>query len=267
MRQPRDDVQTTTAEALWEINWRGKLHTFTRQQLDAQPHLWKYARPMQSGDVLTFDTDFEDDPHPGRLPSSSRRYSMPAVPPPPLVEDREYIVPRKRASAAAPETENVPRKAKKRRGGLVGQFRAHPLLILGIGMLLMLGLWVGLSWLASWWTVTLDDWHFGRPRTAQYDVVVGHDDSAANPTHIIAENLHGRVILIEMPGGDYTKAKIYKGPTLFGPNSDLAPVTLTFSDPDNTGHPMMLIHVQDATLIYQNEKVNGVWQFVSPQIQ
>jgi hypothetical protein len=258
----RDRETTTAAEPLYKINWRGKIYVLTAQQLEAQPHLWEYAQEIQGGDVLQFDTGVGEQT---RLPSSSRRYYMPDAPEAPCIEDRGTI--RKRATAADAETEDTPRKRKKRRGGLVGAFRTHPLLLLGLGMVLMLLLWVGLNWLVSWWQVTQDDWHFGRPRTAQYDVLVGHYDSTTNPTHIIAENLHAKVIIIELPGGDYTKAKIYKGPTLFGPNADLAPVTLTFSDPDNTGHPEMLVHVQDAVLIYQNQKVNGVWQFVSPQTQ
>lgn len=47
--------------------------------------------------------------------------------------------------------------------------RARPpwLLILGLGMLLMLVAWLGLSLLIQWWQVHQDDAHYGRPRTIQ----------------------------------------------------------------------------------------------------
>src|ERR1700732_5342293 len=58
--------------------------------------------------------------------------------------------------------------------------RTHPLLLLGIGMLLMLVLWTLLTIVANWWNTAWDDLHYGRPRTFQIDVVVGQNDSANN---------------------------------------------------------------------------------------
>ena len=95
----------------------------------------------------------------------------------------------------------------------------------------MLLAWTGLQALGAWWSLHQDDVTYGRPRTAQYDVVVGHNDSASHPTHFIALNLHATVEVIELPGGDSSKAKIYRGPQLFGPGADLYPVTLSFPDP------------------------------------
>lgn len=141
------------------------------------------------------------------------------------------------------------------------------MLYLGIGMIVMLGLWTGLTYAVSWYTTWQDDLHFGRPRTAQYDVVVGHNDSPTDKTHIIALNLNRTVVIIELPGGDTSKARIYKGPTLFGQGSELAPVTLSFRDTTGDGRLDMIVHVQDSQLIYLNQKVNGVWQFVPQQSQ
>src|SRR5438067_13684532 len=42
--------------------------------------------------------------------------------------------------------------------------RVHWLLILGIGMMLMLGLWLGLNWLSTWWTNHQLDAAYGFPR-------------------------------------------------------------------------------------------------------
>lgn len=131
--------------------------------------------------------------------------------------------------------------------------RAHWMLIFGIGMMAMLALWVLGSLLVNWWTLAQDDWHYGRPRTYQIDAVVGHGDSAANPSHFIALNLNRHVVIIELPGGDASKARIYGGPTLLGNGQDLAPVTLSFKDVNGDGLPDMLVHVQDQTFVMIND--------------
>ena len=208
----------------------------------------------------------DDEPWPGRLPSSSRRYDRSVAP----AQDRAIItmhpnkpVPRSaippRRSAMPPaerrQTEDTLDPARRRRRGL---FRAHPLLWLGSGMLVMFLLWVGLQDLGAWWSVHQDDVTYGRPRTSQYDVVVGHNDSPTHPTHLIALNLHGTIQIIELPGGDSAHARIYQGPHLFGPDVDLVPVTLSFPDPAGDGHPDMEVHVQGQIIVYLNR--NG--QFV-----
>jgi hypothetical protein len=131
------------------------------------------------------------------------------------------------------------------------------LLIFGVGMLAMLALWSLGSMLVNWWNVTQDDWRYGRPRIYQTDAVVGHNDSAANPSHFLALNLNRHVVIIELPGGDPSKAKIYSGPTLLGDGQDLTPVTLSFKDVNSDGSPDMLVHVQDQTFVM----INGGGQF------
>jgi hypothetical protein len=150
---------------------------------------------------------------------------------------------------AAPEPAAPP---SRRRG-----FYAHPLLYLGIGMVAMLALWVGLSFFLSWWYTWQDDLHYGRPRTYQVDQAVGHNDSPDNPTHFVAINLNSRVLIIELPGGDSSKARIYQGPTLYGQGSDLAPITLSFQDVNHDGKLDMLVHFQGSVIIYLNQ--NGTF--------
>jgi hypothetical protein len=140
--------------------------------------------------------------------------------------------------------------AVKRRGVL----RGHPLLYLGIGMIAMLALWTLLTMAIGWWNTTWDDLHYGRPRTFQTDAVVGHNDSANNPSHFIALNLNGRIEVIEFPGGDASKARIYIGPQLYGAGSDLTPVTLTFVDVNGNHLPDMLVHFQNTELVYINDR-------------
>jgi len=214
------------------------------------------------------ETEMEyDDQWPPRLSSSSRRYDLTT---PSQGQSRYRLhtdqvqrmpIPPRRSALPPPAsgrmTEERPASPRrKRRSG--GVFRSHPLLWIGFGMLLMLLAWTGLQALGAWWSLHQDDMTYGRPRTAQYDVVVGHNDSASHPTHFIALNLHGAVEVIELPGGDTSKAKIYRGPQLVGPGADLSPVTLSFPDPQGDGKPAMDIHVQGQIFVYLNH--NG--QFV-----
>lgn len=270
----------------------GSTWTGTEAELRRDHPGWvKYARVVQPtratrAAVWTdIEQDFADDPRPGRLPNSSRTYA-----PVPGRKQVEYeyqeeivhtsIPPRRSAqrtphpnyNRAQPPEVIYGQPARQRhteepRPRRRGVFRSHPLLWSGIGMALALLAWYGLSNLAAWWQVHQDDATYGRPRTAQYDVVVGHNDGPNHPTHIIALNLDRTVVIIELPGGDTSKSRIYRGPTLFGPDADLAPVTLTFPDPDHTGRPEMIVHVQSASIMYQNVRINGTWQFAPPQSQ
>ncbi len=124
---------------------------------------------------------------------------------------------------------------------------------LGLGMLAMLVLWYLVLTLISWWRVSQDDLHYGRPRTYQTDAVVGHHDSTDRPSHFLALNLNRQVEIIEFPGGDSTKAKIYLGPPLVGAGQDLVPVTLTFRDVNGDGKPDMLVDIEGSEVVFIND--------------
>lgn len=134
------------------------------------------------------------------------------------------------------------------------------LVYLVLGMLLAcLLLWVGqIVW--SWGNTTMDDLHYGRPRTFQMDAFVGHEMGTV-PSHFIALNLHGHIEIIELPGGDATHAKIYIGPQIYGPGADLVPVTLRFVDPSQSHHPDMLVLFQGDQIVFHN--VEGGFQQAS----
>lgn len=169
-----------------------------------------------------------------------------------------------RASAVQPPTAPAPRPKKlpklrlpvPGKSGSKGKsaWRIHPLLYLGIGMIIMLALWTLLTMAMSWWNTTWDDIHYGRPRTYQIDAVVGHNDSPTNPSHFIAINLNGRIEVIEFPGGDGSKARIYIGPQLYGSGEELIPVTLSFVDVNANHQPDMIIHFQDTQIVFINDK-------------
>ncbi len=120
----------------------------------------------------------------------------------------------------------------------------HWLVYVGLGMLLMLLLWTGASAAVSWVQSKGDDWTYGRPRTFQIDARVGHND-AQTPSHFMALNLHGHVIVVEFPGGDASKARVYLGPML-APGHDLDPVTLSFHDVNGDGKPDLIVLVAKA---------------------
>jgi len=122
-----------------------------------------------------------------------------------------------------------------------------------VGMLAMAVLVPAFSALGSWWQIHQDDVTYGRPRTFQMDAVVGHSDSASNPSHFIFINLNRHVEIIELPGGDATHARIYNGPTLFGDGQDLTPVTAEFRDVNGDGKLDMIVHIQDQRLVFIND--------------
>ena len=130
----------------------------------------------------------------------------------------------------------------------------------------MAALFLMLNTLGSWWQVHQDDATYGRPRTYQVDVVVGHNDSATNPSHFIFLNLNRHVEIIELPGGDTTHARIYTGPTLFGNGQDLTPVTGVFKDVNGDGKIDMIVQIQDQRLVYINDGTQFVPQQPGQQV-
>ncbi len=129
----------------------------------------------------------------------------------------------------------------------------HPLFYLGLGVLSAVGLLtLLLGPVGSWWHTWSDDRTYGYPRTFQIDAVVGQDDSPRHPSHFLALNLHGELIVIELPGGDPGKGREFVITTLSGSGADLVPVTLSFADVNQDGKPDLLVHVAGQTIVYLN---------------
>jgi hypothetical protein len=175
-----------------------------------------------------------------------------------LEEDESYYTQRPHTSSVR---YTLPRQQVIQRGNKRIVIHNEPLprrnlhwsFILGVGMILMLALWVLGSYALSWWQNHQLDITYGMPRTYQTDQVVGHGDSAQHPTHFIAVNLNAHIIIIEIPGGDSQHARIYSGPTLFSDNGDTIPVTLEFYDVNGDGKVDMIVHVGDQKIIYLND--------------
>lgn len=135
-----------------------------------------------------------------------------------------------------------------------GRRRLHPLFFIGASMLAMLLLSIGITQALAWGTNVLNGWRYGYPRTFQIDAVVSHRDSSSMPSHFLAINLHGLVEVIEWPGGDSAHARIFLGPQIFGPNSDLEPVVLRFADLNGDHLPDMILEIQGSRIVFINDQ-------------
>ncbi len=128
----------------------------------------------------------------------------------------------------------------------------HPLVWLGTGAivttLLLSGGTALIAEIAHLHTALL----YGDPPTVQTDAVVGHADSSAHPSHFSASNVHGRILITELPGGDARHARIYEGPILVEPGSEETVPDLTFADEGHSGHPVMLLHLHQITIRWSN---------------
>jgi len=162
----------------------------------------------------------------------------------------------KSVGRASPTTKVPPKTRLTAKKGMRKHqlLQIHPLLYLGLGMLAMLALLAAFIVVTNWVATTLDDIHYGRPRTFQIDAFVGHNESAGMPSHFIALNLHGHIEIIELPGGDATHARVYLGPQLYGTDADLVPVTLSFLDVNGDHQPDMIIHFQGTQVVFINDQ-------------
>jgi hypothetical protein len=140
-------------------------------------------------------------------------------------------------------------------------FKPQWLIFVGLAILLMIAGFVAFSDLGSWWQTHTDDSDFGNPRTFQIDAVVGHGDSNSNPSHFIALNLKGEIVVLEMPGGNVKKAISYPITTLPG-NQGNPPVRLVFQDFDHDGRIDLLVQIGDPPTTITYMLFNNGTQFV-----
>ncbi len=246
---------------------------------DSQPrpssHQHPPARVEDEGwlDEQDSDASLEDEQWPPRTRTSAVRYqpesyavspgaalvrtTVPAQQRLRGVPARRSALPTLRSSAehAWPPPVRIERDPSRRSPRQrAGRRHVHRSLWLGLGMLTMILGWLALGALGNWWQATQDDWHYGYPRTFQIDSVVGHNhDAPAHPSHFLAINLDRHILVIELPAGDATKARIYSGPVLLGPGQDRTPVTLSFQDVNGDGNPDLLVWVADTHIVFIND--------------
>ena len=154
---------------------------------------------------------------------------------------------RYRGSTTTTDQQMVPVTCRPRRRPL------HGTVYIGLTLLCMLVGFVVFSALTTWWQHTDDYLHYGMPRTFQMDAVVGHQDSAAHPSHFLALNLDGHLSVIEIQGGDLGKTVIYAGPVIYGQGADLVAVTLSVAH-DQQGKPELVLHYQNNEVILYDGK-------------
>ena len=217
------------------------------------------GHPYRQSHLSEQATEDFDEVWPPSMPRSAIRYTTPTADPPVVRSgNRRYVL----HTSPPPQTRRTPRPQEEE-DEPAPRRRQHPVFILGCGMGLMLALWIAGNIAVNWWNLTLDDWHYGRPRTFQIDAVVGHNhDSVRNPSHFIALNFRSRIEIIEFPAGDTTTAKIYSVAPLYGDGQDLAVVTLGFKDINGDGKPDMIILVANTHLAYLND--NGQFRPLKP---
>jgi hypothetical protein len=213
----------------------------------------KQSGPLDDVDELVGDESL----YVVRTPNSTRRYRQPpgrdSIDEPITRPGAGTFIQPRRASRGSHPGNGVTSKAiDPSLSSQRGHRRQFPWLTLLLGMALMALLVVGVGKFGTWWQIHQDDVTYGRPRTFQLDAVVGHNDSASNPTHFIFMNLNRHVIIIEMPGGDASHARVYLGPVLFGDGQDLTPVTGEIKDVNGDGKPDLVVFIQDQRIVFIN---------------
>ena len=206
-------------------------------------------------DDLTPEEDEYDDVYPPRLPTSTRRYNVDNA------GKSRGAIGRRRIETHYHD-EEYPSQPEDAQPLYRRRFHVHWLLIVGIALMLMIVGWMAFNALSAWWQIHQDDSTYGNPRTFQIDAVVGHADSSTSPSHFIAENLRGQIIVIELPGGDASKARSYTVTTVPGNDSN-PPVRLAFQDINRDGKLDMVILIGDPGSTVTIILFNNSSQFVS----
>lgn len=121
-----------------------------------------------------------------------------------------------------------------------------PLLYVGVTFFLIVFFtWITLNGIAAW-NDFQDTLAYGKPnqRTSQVDVVVGHGDNTAHPSHFIAMNHNHQVSITECSAGNNAHCINYiPAAEIVGPGSEKIVVTLTFQDVNGDGKLDMLVHI------------------------
>ena len=143
-------------------------------------------------------------------------------------------------------------EARRVLGGVRWQGRLNQ-----VGPYLSIGFWIVfgslcLTAVSGWGRIWMDDLRYGRPRTQHLTGLVGHNEGTGEPTHIVAMNLNRRVVVIELPGGDVSKAQTLQGPYLFGANEDLTPVGLRLHDMNGDEKNDLILAVKNEEIVYIN---------------
>ena len=144
-------------------------------------------------------------------------------------------------------------------GGLHSAIYGVTIILAAVAIYVVVGLLVGKA------HVLIDDLRYGHPRTVQLDAFVGHEETAGQPTHLMAINLNRQITIVELPGGDASKARTLAGPYLFGAEEDLTPPHLTLRDMDGDGNVDLVLDIRNEQVVYLNR--DGMFRLPKPEEQ
>ncbi len=197
----------------------------------------------------------EDPPSPEEVQAALRQFNTPVRQRASLKQGRTYAPP---ATADAVTRERRPRpqqhrhpvstmddlpqdhQQSRRRGRVLPSFGGRTLLYLGVGMLVMLTLClVVVPWALSVLTSLSDHWTYGTDRITHLSANVGH----GGPSELLAEDLHGQILVIEFPAADPSKVHVYPVAMLTGESTTPSAVTLTVQDVNHDGKPDLIVQV------------------------
>lgn len=119
----------------------------------------------------------------------------------------------------------------------------HPLSYVGIALFV-----VALAWATTFFAPGIwNEIHYGNPAVTETDAIVGHHDSSAHPSHFIATNYHGTILVVEMMGGDPAHSLVY----VVAHTSDTSdPAFIQF---DGNTTPNMYIYVGTVVFYMNND--------------
>jgi hypothetical protein len=121
--------------------------------------------------------------------------------------------------------------------------------------------WIAFNALTAWIQAKQDDLTYGHMRHFEINAVVGHSDSATSPSHFTAENNNGSIFVIELPGGQPSKAKMYQITTIPG-NDGNPPVRVSFQDVNHDGKLDMVVQIGDSSAVFTIVLYNNGQTFV-----
>ncbi len=134
-----------------------------------------------------------------------------------------------------PEPGRLRSRSKRRVGGLA---------VFGLGMLVMIALVTAASAISQHQQAAAEMQAFNQPVITEQFHVVGHNhDSASSPSYFEFINLQGRVLIVELPAGDASKAMIYTGPQILGQQAYTQQITGAFEDVNGDGRVDLVVSV------------------------
>ncbi len=253
------------------------------QSTDLTPGSVKRARgrtnaPATLSHDEAYELEEDESYYTTRLPTSARRYPAYHVSPehivergnqrlhvryvdiPPRSSRHAQLLPQRQRHSDTDDSDEL--ETHRPQARVWQGTRLHPLVWPCLFLALLFLGWMGLNVVTSWWQGVQNDWTYGKQRHFEIGAVVGHSDSSTKPSHFTAENDNGEIIVIELPGGNVMKAKIYPIETI--PNNvNNPPVKLSFQDMNADGKPDMLVVIGDGSATLYMTLYNNGTEFVS----